>query len=267
MKFRFKGGLLMRIRSSAGRLLISLVFLLVFVAQITQAAPTKIVFWFRQLTDLQTQTFNAWKAGFEEKNPAVTVEWEIPPGDWMTKLPILVASGMGPDVFEVWGVYGRDWGLNGVTLDIAPYVKRDFTAKDIQDFYPASWQATEIQYGSRRGVRYGLPSNGNIFLMYYNKDMKGQGLQHHHPAERSPWRSAEPWRASCVVRRQIPWRCRLCRARERDAGAPRSLNDHAGAKLMIERRPALGKGLSALIPDVPEPPCDVDYSRRCRLDP
>src|SRR4029453_17999594 len=54
-----------------------------------------------------------------------------------------------------------------------------------------------------------------------------------------------------ALRREIKGRRRVCRARERDARAPRCLRE--GDNVMLERRPALGKGLSALIPDVPEP--------------
>lgn len=138
--------------------------------QVALSAPTKIVFSFRG-GELQAKTVEAWKADFEAKNPDITVEWMIPAADWMTKLPVMVATGTGPDVYESWGVNGTEWGSNGVSLDITPYVKRDFTTKDIQDFYPPAWNATLLTSGPKKGVRFGLPSNGNIFLMFYNKDM------------------------------------------------------------------------------------------------
>jgi multiple sugar transport system substrate-binding protein len=151
--------------------LMSAAFVLLCTAQAIQAAePTKVVFYFRG-GDLQAETVNQWKADFEEKNPSITVEWQIPAADWMAKLPVMVAAGMGPDVYESWGVNGRYWGENGVSLDLTPYVKRDFRAVDIQDFYLPVWNATELTWGPRKGVRHGLPSNGNVFLMYYNKSM------------------------------------------------------------------------------------------------
>src|SRR5262245_33958437 len=55
-------------------------------------------------------------------------------------------------------------------------------------------------------------------------------------------------------------RARCCRARRRDASA-----DNNWSCTMIDKRPALGKGLSALIPDVPEAPrsglVEVDVDR------
>ena len=59
-----------------------------------------------------------------------------------------------------------------------------------------------------------------------------------------------------AVRREVSRRRRVCGAGEGDARASRGVSqiDINGDDLMIERRPALGKGLSALIPDAPEPP-------------
>ncbi|HHT25663.1 MAG TPA: extracellular solute-binding protein [Firmicutes bacterium] len=137
---------------------------------VTLAEAVKITFMFRG-GELQAKTVEMWKAEFEAENPDIIVEWQVAAGDWMTKLPVMVATGVGPDVFESWGVNGRNWGLTGVSLDVAPYVARDFTPEDIADFYPPAWRAAEFTSGPGKGVRYGLPSNGNVFMMYYNKDM------------------------------------------------------------------------------------------------
>lgn len=144
--------------------------LLLSVTQAARAAqPEQLVFLFRGGT-LQALTVESWIREFEAKNPGVTVEWQEAAGDWQTKLPIQVAAGVGPDVFEMWGGVARNWGETGVTLDLRPYIARDFRAADIDDFYPVSWGAAELTFGPKKGVRYGMPSNGNVFLTYYHKD-------------------------------------------------------------------------------------------------
>ena len=52
--------------------------------------------------ELQAKTVEMWKAEFEAENPDIIVEWQVAAGDWMTKLPVMVATGVGPDVFESW---------------------------------------------------------------------------------------------------------------------------------------------------------------------
>ena len=80
--------------------------------------------------------------------------------------------------------------------------------------------------------------------------LQRESLQHDHSAERAARRSAEPRNARRAVRREIARRRRVRRARQRSCSrvTPPEKENH-----MLERRPALGKGLSALIPDAPEP--------------
>jgi len=110
--------------------------LMVALAPITAAAErTKIVFMFRG-GKLQSELVNFWKEDFEQKNPDIEVEWREATGNWMDQIPVWVATGVGPDVFETWGNAASSWGENGVSLDLNPYVARDFTAQEINDFYP-----------------------------------------------------------------------------------------------------------------------------------
>lgn len=148
-------------------LVLALIVLLVGLFQVTSAEPTKVVFMFRG-GKLQTELVNYWIAEFEKKNPDIKIEWREATGDWMQQMPVWVASGVGPDVFEMWGGDARSWGENGVALDLNPYIKRDFSATDLRDFYPISWEAAELTFGPKKGVRYGIPSYGNVFVMYYN---------------------------------------------------------------------------------------------------
>ena len=115
---------------------------------------------------------------------------------------------------------------------------------------------------------------------------KEKVFQHRHPAQRPPRRSAEPRHARDSLRREIARRRSVPRARARSARARRrgvnarqtrrqtrsARNATDSARTTSDeathadtKRPALGKGLSALIPDAPEPPraspLEVDIDR------
>jgi|LSQX01.2.fsa_nt_gb multiple sugar transport system substrate-binding protein len=132
--------------------------------------PVELTFMFRG-GELQEQLVHHWIAEFEAENPDIKINWRIASGDWMDQMPIWIASGTAPDVFEMWGRQARDWGENGFLLDLAPYVARDFTQEEIDDFFPISWEASILNLGPRAGVQYGIPSYGNIYTFYYNKTL------------------------------------------------------------------------------------------------
>lgn len=104
------------------------------------AEPVELTLMFRGGT-LQEQLVQRWIAEFEAQNPDIKVNWRIASGDWMDQMPLWIASGTAPDVFEMWGTQARDWGENGFLLDLAPYIARDFTQEDLADFFPTSWRA------------------------------------------------------------------------------------------------------------------------------
>lgn len=142
------------------------------------AEPIELTFMFRGGL-LQEELVNHWIADFEAQNPDIKVVWRPATGDWMDQMPIWIASGQAPDVFEMWGRQARDWGEEGFLLDFAPYVARDFTDEDVADFFPISWEAGILELGPRAGVQYGIPSYGNIYTLYYNKSLFDEaGIPH-----------------------------------------------------------------------------------------
>ena len=92
--------------------------------------------------------------------------------------------------------------------------------------------------------------------------LQGEGVPHRHPAQRPTRRGAEPRHAGDSLRREIARRRSLSRARARSArtlrrdgritdGPPQTARTdlmHPRMAMHMEKRPALGKGLSALIP-------------------
>lgn len=150
--------------------MIVVVLAVCLLAAMASAEPTKLSFLFRGGTQ-QEEIVKYWINDFQKQNPDIVIEWSVPPSDWATKLPVLVATGTGPDVIEMWGAEARDWGETGVLVDLDPYVKRDFKQSDINDFFPMSWQVGVINYGPKKGMRFGLPAYGNIYTFYYNKTL------------------------------------------------------------------------------------------------
>ncbi|HET7560604.1 MAG TPA: extracellular solute-binding protein [Limnochordia bacterium] len=116
-----------------------------------------------------------WKqdiADFEKTHPNIHVEYR---SDWDSqKITIEMAAGSAPDIFEMWGAFGYAWGQSGSLLDLNPFVKRDYTQADIQNFYPPQWDAGIVRYGPHAGERYGVPKYSNASVLYYNKDLFDQ---------------------------------------------------------------------------------------------
>lgn len=133
--------------------------------------PVTLKFMFRG-GNLQEQLVQHWIKEFERGNPDIRIEWMIATtSGFQQELPLLIATGTGPDVFEMWGGDAKNLADNGFLLDLNPFIERDFTEDDIADFFPISWQASEVLSGPNKGMRMGIPSYANVFVMYYNQDM------------------------------------------------------------------------------------------------
>ena len=83
---------------------------------------------------------------------------------------------------------------------------------------------------------------------------QAEGISNGHPPECASRRSAEPRHAGRDLRPEVA-RCRgVHGARERSSRTKRRYRGVSGSQeSMMDKRPALGKGLSALIPDAAEP--------------
>lgn len=146
----------------------ALVISLLCIPWLASAEPVTLSFYFRG-GDLQSQLVERWITEFERDNPDIRIDWHIATG--LGDLPVLIASGVGPDIIEMWGASAKDLADNGFLLDLNPYIERDFTEDEVNDFFPTSWAAGELIYGPRKGMRYGVPSYANLFIMYYNQTM------------------------------------------------------------------------------------------------
>lgn len=103
---------------------------------------------------------------FERRHPKIKVEVEISPWVLMfDKLMVLGAGKRPVDVVRISSEWFHPIAAKRLLEPLDRYVKRDHF--DIDDFYP---QAIE-GWGRYKGVLYELPTDIDVYAMYYNKDM------------------------------------------------------------------------------------------------
>lgn len=73
---------------------------------------------------------------FVKANPNIKVTLEPAPDGRDEKLVTAMVGGNAPDVFESWSDNVTQYADRGQVMDVEPYVKSDFTAEDVKDFYP-----------------------------------------------------------------------------------------------------------------------------------
>ena len=106
---------------------------------------------------------------FEAMHPDLRIEWRpMTTGDLMNQIPVQIAGGVAPDVFEMWGAHSQDWAEQGWLLDLEPYVRRDLAA-ELDDFAQPALAGGILYHGPRAGIRYGLPRYVHLFTTRYNK--------------------------------------------------------------------------------------------------
>ena len=104
---------------------------------------------------------------FYKDHPNIRVKIEIIP--WarvFDKLLVSTAGGRTPDVSRVDSTYFTPCAAKGLLECLDPYIKND-PEFDINDFYQEAVEG----WGMYDGKIYGLPSDVDIYAMYYNKTM------------------------------------------------------------------------------------------------
>lgn len=116
--------------------------------------------------DVEEQSLRSLVADFEKCHPKIHVDLDVMP--WarvFDKLMISSAGGRPPDVTRISSEWSAPIAAKGLLEPLEPYVKRDHY--DLYDFYP---QAVE-GWGKYKGVLYEIPTDIDIYAMYYNKTM------------------------------------------------------------------------------------------------
>ena len=102
----------------------------------------------------------------ENTDPQINVNVETAASGWADKLVTSMIAGDAVDIFQAWPDIFYVWVAKDLILDIQPYVDRDLTEEDLDDFIEAQWTRLRI-----RGIRVGMPKYIDVRCMAYNKDV------------------------------------------------------------------------------------------------
>jgi multiple sugar transport system substrate-binding protein len=100
-----------------------------------------------------------------EENPGIKVNVTFEAwGDYMTKLPTILAGGVIPDMIHQHMSIVQEYAYRGALLELNPYMERD--GVKAEDYIPALFDAF-----SNKGKTYGIPKDSAAWGMYFNKTM------------------------------------------------------------------------------------------------
>ncbi len=116
--------------------------------------------------DVEEANLRALIAEFEKQHPNIKVEIEITPwARMLDKLMISSAGGRPPDVTRISSEWFPPIAAKGLLEPLDKYVERD--KYDLDDFYPEAING----WGKWKGQLLEIPTDIDIYAMYYNKDM------------------------------------------------------------------------------------------------
>lgn len=116
--------------------------------------------------EVEEANLRALVTEFEKRHPNIRVEIEITPWARMfDKLMISSAGGRPPDVTRISSEWFPPIAAKGLLEPLDDYIKRD--NYDLDDFYPESIEG----WGRYNGILYEIPTDIDVYAMYYNKDM------------------------------------------------------------------------------------------------
>jgi multiple sugar transport system substrate-binding protein len=102
---------------------------------------------------------------FMDANPNIRVNVSFEAwGDYMTKLPTILAGGVIPDMIHQHMSIVQDYAYRGALADLVPFMERDNVRPE--DYIPALFEA--FSHGEKT---FGIPKDSAAWGIYYNKTM------------------------------------------------------------------------------------------------
>ncbi len=151
-----------------GKIIILLIGTLFLVSSVTsllyaqEKVTLKYTFWSGNEAEA-----NELAARYEEDNPNINIVWEIYPyNEYWKKIPILLAAGTPPEVYDVCALYYHDLASRGQILDVTDLVERDL---NMDDYFESVLFGYDWPVGS--GNYSALGFSWTITVLYYNKSM------------------------------------------------------------------------------------------------
>lgn len=106
------------------------------------------------------------KDHFAPDHPHIDLQVEPNPDAWVERTLTAMIAGTAPDIVQTWGNIYWQWTERDMFLDLQPFVDRDMTDEDIDEFLEYQWDGLLF-----KGVRVGMPRYLNLILFTFNKDM------------------------------------------------------------------------------------------------
>ena len=131
------------------------------------AADVKTVrFMSRAGAENNVQAQKTLDEDFRSENPNIQVAVEAAPDGWVEKLLAQMVAGEAVDIFEAWGNIFFNWTERDLLLDVQPFVDRDMTDEQINDYNTFQWEGLVML-----GKRVGMPKYINVMTVTVNVDL------------------------------------------------------------------------------------------------
>ena len=167
-------------------LLILLIVGLLAPVALAQDEPVTITYWGHAYLP-RVALDEEMIAAFMEANPHITVEYEtIPSADFFATLNTAMASGAGPDLFNLATGRSAEFYLQGILAPVDPAGWGLESVDDIKALYGSGDMAEGMLAGATYdGTLYGIPTEMSAYACYVNLDSWADaGLD---PAEDFPY--------------------------------------------------------------------------------
>ena len=153
----------------------------------TQDGGTQVIRFTYWANYMENQYVTKVCEAFERDNPGIKIKREWCVGDYGRKLQLLFITGKAGDILMMDDEYFPTYGVRGYLEDLRPYMLRESdplerglaaelryieTPPEQHDpAFPREYLPTALESFNYRGFQGGLPWDGNICLMFYNKDL------------------------------------------------------------------------------------------------
>ena len=106
-------------------------------------------------------------AAFMEANPNITVDYQVIPTDFDTKLRTALAAGTGPDLFAQWNGDIGTFYAEGTIVPVSAEALGFGSQQELMDLYVSP--ENTLQGAIFDGQLYGIPNEVSIYACYANK--------------------------------------------------------------------------------------------------
>ncbi len=142
-----------------------LLWVLVVSLFVATAANAQVIKHWQHHHESRTPMLESIAEAFEAEHPGVTIVFEAIPYDaYFDKLLTALASGTGPDVFQIPMGFGIEMSRSGM---LTPVPETVFTTEEIEEAF-LDWTISQFKYD---GKYYGLPTDVQTLVLFVNDTM------------------------------------------------------------------------------------------------